>query len=259
MRRLFERTIQWLSLRCGFTIIPERATDYSPETAEIIWRVRGHTMTSPSRIAALCDAVAYVVQQQIPGDIVECGVWRGGSMMAAALTLKRLQAGTRHLRLYDTFEGMSEPADRDRDPSGRSAAEILSVSSKADSVFWAYCPLEEVQRAIASTGYDPQLCHFIKGPVEQTLPAQASEQIALLRLDTDWYRSTYHELTHLYPRLSVGGVLLLDDYGYWQGAREAVDQYIAENRLRLFLHRIDHSGRLAIKIDPTPSPAAKAD
>jgi hypothetical protein len=88
---------------------------------------------------------------------------------------------------------------------------------------------------------------FIKGKVEETIPEQAPAQIALLRLDTDWYESTYHELVHLYPRLSPGGILIIDDYGHWAGARKAVDEYFAEHRLNLFLHRIDYTGRICIK------------
>src|ERR1051325_10354963 len=89
--------------------------------------------------------------------------------------------------------------------------------------------------------------YTLEGTVEETIPAQAPERIALLRLDTDWYESTRHELVHLYPRLVPGGVLIIDDYGHWEGARKAVDEYIAQNNLRLFLNRIDYAGRLAIK------------
>jgi hypothetical protein len=73
------------------------------------------------------------------------------------------------------------------------------------------------------------------------------EQIAVLRLDTDFYESTRHELRHLYPRLVHGGVLIIDDYGHWAGARKAVDEYIAEEGIRLLLNRIDYTGRIAIK------------
>ena len=91
---------------------------------------------------------------------------------------------------------------------------------------------------------------MVPGLVEDTVPSQAPEVIALLRLDTDWYKSTWHELEHLYPRLSVGGVLIIDDYGHWEGARRAVDEFIEAKGLRLFLSRIDYTGRLAIKLDP---------
>ena len=97
------------------------------------------------------------------------------------------------------------------------------------------------------TGYDPARMHFVKGDVLETVPQEAPERIALLRLDTDWYESTRHELDHLYARLSPGGILIIDDYGHWRGARRAVDEFIEKHRLRLFLNRIDYTGRLAIK------------
>jgi O-methyltransferase len=109
--------------------------------------------------------------------------------------------------------------------------------------------LEDVKRVMAATGYEPGKTVFVPGRVEDTIPASAPETIALLRLDTDWYQSTYHELTHLYPRLAVGGVLIIDDYGHWQGARKAVDQYIREQKLKLLLCRIDYTGRVCVKLE----------
>jgi len=82
--------------------------------------------------------------------------------------------------------------------------------------------------------------------VEDTVPKEAPDQISILRLDTDWYESTRHELDHLYPRLSSGGVLLIDDYGYWQGSRQAVDEFIERTGARLLLQRMS-SGRVAVK------------
>lgn len=107
----------------------------------------------------------------------------------------------------------------------------------------------EVERAVYGTGYDREKFHFISGAVEETIPEQSPKEIALLRLDTDWYESTSHELKHLFPRLTVGGVLIVDDYGHWQGARQAVDEYVADNHVRIFLNRIDYTGRIGIKIE----------
>jgi O-methyltransferase len=104
-----------------------------------------------------------------------------------------------------------------------------------------------VRQAVLSTGYDAARLHFVKGKVEDTLPAEAPPQICLLRLDTDWYESTRHELRHLYPRLARGGVLIIDDYGHWQGARQATDEYLAEQRIPLLLNRIDYGARIALK------------
>jgi hypothetical protein len=102
---------------------------------------------------------------------------------------------------------------------------------------------------VLGTGYDREQVVFVRGRVEDTVPARAPQRISLLRLDTDWYGSTYHELVHLYPRLSRGGVLIIDDYGHWQGARRAVDRFLAEHRPRLLLHRIDYTGRIGVKLD----------
>ena len=101
---------------------------------------------------------------------------------------------------------------------------------------------------MASTGYPANQISYVRGPVEQTIPITVPESIALLRLDTDWHASTRHELDYLFPRLVKGGVLIIDDYGHWQGARKAVDDYIAANKLNLLLSRIDYTGRLAVKI-----------
>ena len=220
------------------------------QTAETIRICRRYTMTSAERLAALCDAVRYVAQQRIPGDIVECGVWRGGSMMAVARTLLQVGDAGRNLHLFDTFEGMTDPGDLDVAADGRPARELLRGTERTDpgrDSPWCYAPMAEVDAAMRGTGYDPARIRLVRGRVEETLPRQAPERIALLRLDTDWYESTRHELRHLYPRLSVGGVLIIDDYGHWQGARRAVDEFIAQQAAPLYLHRIDYTGRCAIK------------
>lgn len=203
-------------------------------------------MTSPERLEALIAATEYVVKAPIPGAIVECGVWKGGSMMAAALALMNLTE-RRPLYLYDTFEGMTAPTDADENLYGEPAAALLAREPRAANV-WAYAPLEGVRRSMLSTGYDPALIHFVKGPVEDTIPGTAPDQIAILRLDTDWYESTKHELKHLYPRLTRGGVLILDDYGHWAGARKAVDDYFREEGIFPLLCRIDLQGRLVVKV-----------
>lgn len=204
-------------------------------------------MTSPERVFALRSAVRYIVQNGIPGDIVECGVWKGGSMMAVARTLLELGDRTRVLHLFDTFEGMPAPTASDVDYAGEEAQERLHRSGK-DANVWAIAPLEQVKRAVLSVGYDPDKFRFVQGRVEDTIPGEAPSAISLLRLDTDWYESTRHELVHLFPRLSPGGVLIIDDYGHWQGARRATDEYLAQHRIKLLLNRIDYTGRIGVKL-----------
>ena len=225
-----------------------KLSDFDPAAIKVIDRVQPYTMTSPDRIFALVQAVRYISGAGVPGSIVEAGVWRGGSAMAAAIELMAHGDRSRDLYLYDTYEGMSEPTKEDVDFRGQDAGVQLASSKKStNSQIWAYSPVEEVRRNLLSTGYPADMLHFIKGKVEDTIPGEAPDQIALLRLDTDWYESTKHEMEHLYPRLVSGGVLILDDYGHWQGARQAVDEYMAAHNLHLLLNRIDNTGRIALK------------
>lgn len=228
--------------------VPELPYDFSELEKSVLQQVRPHTMTSPERVAVLVEAVRHVIQAGIPGDFVECGVWKGGSSMAVALAAQSCAADSRDLWLYDTYEGMSAPTDDDVSHDGESAGHQLQTQDiRNPKSVWCYSPLTEVQNNLQSTGYPGDRLHFIKGKVEDTIPGQAPQKIALLRLDTDWYESTRHELVHLYPRLSPGGVLIVDDYGYWKGSRKAVDEYFEQNGPRPLLVRIDATARIAIK------------
>ena len=218
--------------------------DFRKDELEILRQVRPWTMTSPDRIYALIQAVRYVSANNIPGAMVECGVWKGGSMAAIARTLLQLQDVSRELYLFDTFEGMTAPTAKDLDYTGKKASQVLRdvPRDKCDDA-----PLEQVKEVLYGTGYPRERIHFVRGRVEETIPASAPDPIALLRLDTDWYDSTKHELVHLFPRLPKAGVILIDDYGHWQGSREACDEYFAQNRIPILLNRIDCSGRVALK------------
>lgn len=224
--------------------------DFDAFHVEIIKKVRPYTMTSPERLFALIEAVKYVVQNNIPGSFVECGVWKGGSMMAVAETLHQLKVTDRQLYLYDTFAGMPPPTEEDKTFSEETAASMLKKEAgvKQESVVWAYSNLDEVKANIGLIQYPAANIHFVEGDVLKTIPATDPGQIALLRLDTDWYESTRHEMIHLYPKLNRTGVLIIDDYGYWKGSRKAVDEYIAANHVSILLNRIDDTGRSAIKL-----------
>jgi len=208
------------------------------------------TMTSIERMYALHQAVAYLKRAAIPGDFVECGVWRGGSSMLTALSLLELKDSTRTLYLYDTFEGMSRPTEKDVSIKGHAASPRWEERRHGEGSAWCEASIEDVRANLATTGYPGDRLRFIKGKVEDTIPGVIPDKIALLRLDTDWYESTRHEFEHLYPRLEVGGVLIIDDYGHWEGARIAADEYFAAHDIPIFLNRIDYTGRIAIKPGP---------
>jgi hypothetical protein len=224
-----------------------RLRDLSPEMVRTIEQSQLFSMTSPERLAALCMAVEYVVANSVPGAYVECGVWRGGSSMAAAWTYRQLGKENVDLFLFDTFEGMSQPSEEDIHLTTGKQAETLLAASGQNSDVRAYAPLEDVRRNMESTGYPATHLHFIKGMVEDTIPCSAPQQISILRLDTDWYESTKHELTHLFPRISRNGILIIDDYGDWAGARKAVDEYFVAQGMIPFLGRIDGTGRIYVK------------
>ena len=231
----------------GKPVAPDLLEELDPVEKAILWQVEDYTMTSPERIVALIRATRYLVRARAPGAFVECGAWRGGSMMAAALTLLAEHDTSRDLYLFDTFGGMSAPTEKDRDMAGNPAGALLA-SSPARTGIWCYAAFDDVQDNLRGTGYPGDKIHLVKGRVEDTLPHPELSELALVRLDTDWYESTYHELRHLFPALAVGGVLMLDDYGHWQGAREAADRYFAENPWPpVYLHRVDYTCRMAIK------------
>lgn len=240
----------------GYEIVPRNddlPLDFDDERRKIVEAVKPYTLTSPERIFSLCQAVRHLTITDVDGAFVECGVWKGGSMMAACLELLALGDCSRDLFLFDTYEGMTVPDDSiDIDVSGTKASSFLGNGRPKDHAIWeddrgcAVAPLDVVRTALESTGYPSARLNYVVGKVEDTLPASAPAAVALLRLDTDWYSSTRHELIHLFPRVVPGGVVIIDDYGHWMGARKAVDEYLSDNGIKMFLNRIDYSGRLGI-------------
>lgn len=223
---------------------PEPDIDRDVAFLELFAQVRKYSMTDKSAMYALYTAARYLVDSNIPGDFVECGVWRGGSALLAGLVLQHRGIRDRSLYLYDTFEGMSAPTEVDVDMNGHSAAAF--IQTYRDENGWCYASLEDVRAIFQEQRFDFET-RLIKGDVAETLAAARPTKIALLRLDTDWYASTKAELEQLYPRLSVGGVLIVDDYGHWAGARRAVDEYFSRVPAPLLV-RVNYSVRLAIKL-----------
>ncbi len=222
--------------------------DFDAPTREIITKVKPYTMTSLQRLQANIDSIRYVTKAGIEGAVVECGVWKGGSIGAMWLELQRL-GEKREVFLYDTFEGMSAPTEKDRKFSGLDAqGKFDETKLSADSADWCYAGHGEVLANLRAMGVDPTGVHTIQGKVEDTLPTQSPDMpIAVLRLDTDWYESTMAEMEYLYPKLVPGGVLIFDDYNTWEGSREAADEYFAKHNIKPFLHRIDHSAVIMTK------------
>lgn len=227
-------------LKAGFDDLDEQ---FRPLTDS----VKPFTMTSVERMYHLYNAARYLSQAKVAGDMLECGVWRGGSMMLVAKTL--LEAGDtgRTLHLFDTYEGHPKPDSKlDVDMWGnRAVDEWIDLRKTDETSDWARVTIDEVRANMQSTGYPMDKVKLVKGMVEKTAAANVPEKLALLRLDTDWYASAKVSLEVFWPRLVVGGVLIVDDYGHYKGQRKAVDEFFSGNPQ--LLHRIDYSCRAIVK------------
>jgi hypothetical protein len=256
---MLKSALKALADRSGYVLERKRETKEDPiiphgviedRFRRMYEQARPYTMTTAQEMYNLYNATRYVVENDIPGDFVECGVWRGGSAMITALTLLSLPESERRLYLYDTYEGMPDATAEDVTHQDETADQI-KARLKNEQDQWNYASLEEVRENVLSTGFPADRLTLVKGKVEDTIPGTIPDAVSILRLDTDFYESTYHELVHLYPRLARNGVLIVDDYDYWKGSRQATDQYFAENGVRMLLQRMD-VGRIGVKTsDPS--------
>lgn len=224
----------------GYDHLPtDIATD--KDFIELYKKIEAYTMVSPERCYALYQSVNYILNKNIPGDFAECGVWKGGSCMLIAYVLKQAGVTDRKIWLYDTFSGMPSPGEND----GKKEKDEWQKNKLNDNLNnWCLANESEVRQNMKETHYPFQNFYFVKGKVEETIPAHVPGQLSLLRLDTDWYSSTKHELLHLFPLVAKNGILIIDDYGVWQGAKKATDEYFEG---KTYIHRIDSEGRLVIK------------
>jgi O-methyltransferase len=232
----------------------ESFDEYEKEFLDIYKECKPYTMTTIEPMYALYKSVEYIIKNHIPGDFIECGVWRGGSSMLIAKTLLKFNCTDRYIYLFDTFSGMSDPTEVDVNMKGIAASNLLNKYNPEDSnSIWCYATLAEVEANMKQTGYPGSYILFNKGKVEDTLPGfSLRNQLALIRLDTDWYESTKIEMECLFPKLANGGVLIIDDYGHWKGAKKAVDEYISENSIPILLNRVDYTVRIGIKTEVFP-------
>ena len=209
-------------------------------------------MTNEKRMAVICKAVKYITENNVEGDFVECGVWKGGNLILNAKFMELYKIDNKKIYGYDTFEGMSEPNEYDINVDNEIAAELMSNEKKIENNdkknIWCYSSYDYVLKSFnENTNFN--LLNLIKGDVAVTLREKENipKKISLLRLDTDFYDSTKIELEELYPLLSKNGILIIDDYGHWKGAKKAVDEYFKSKNYFPFLNEVDYSCRLFIK------------
>lgn len=210
--------------------------------------IKRNTMVSFERLATLWLQVQHLDKYEIVGDLVECGVWRGGSagMMALAHLYSRPNT-SRHLHLFDSWQGLPEP---DRELDGALAVKYSGGANRGalEPIGQCVAALDEVRQLLErEIGYPAERIHYHVGWFQETLARTQVEKIALLRLDGDWYESTKICLEELYPRVAKGGIIVLDDYGYWSGCRKATDEFIEQLSEPVMLHHIDVDGRYFVK------------
>lgn len=246
-KRLTQSALFSVGLKIDRITFPTELSAEDRAVFNYVWS-NGLTMASPERLFATLLACRHVARSHVEGDFVECGVWRGGNSIVAADVFKRV-AASRSVHLFDTFAGMTSPTAADVSFDGIAAGSIFRRTQANAHSTWCYSSLDEVKDNFRRYNLLTESVRFVQGDVLESLerPDVIPERISVLRLDTDWYASTRKELEVLYPRLSIGGVLIVDDYGHWGGARQAVDEYFAE-RPRPFLQYIDYTGRSGIKM-----------
>jgi hypothetical protein len=163
----------------------------------------------------------------------------------------KLYGSDKKVWMYDTFAGMTQPTDVDTDLQGTKAHDEYNSSQSDGYNRMYYASLNDVKEQFRIRNLLGSNVHFVQGDVAETLNAAQllPKDISVLRLDTDWYESTKVELEILYPKLSTGGFLIVDDYGHWEGSRRAVDEYFKSYKPKPFLQYTDYTGRLIIKTE----------
>jgi len=191
--------------------------------------------------------IDYVVDCKIDGVLVECGV-QSGRIEKIWIDKLKEKNEERDIYMYDTFTGLTEPSERDLGFSEeyRNPQKVLNIwnrynDEKLGVNTWCYCPLEKVISNLLEMNYPFHKLHFIKGDVRKTLLDEKNipDKIAVLRLDTDWYDSTKVELETMWNNLVNGGVIIFDDYYYWRGQQDAVDEFFKGTKYEGQVKRFD--------------------
>lgn len=225
---------------------PSKAPDY-PELNQtlkfLVGNVRrsGATMTSTQNLAFTSWACRQIATRGVDGDFVEVGTWRGGHGIIAHHTFESCQS-KRHIVLADTFDGMLGESDLDRNlRTGLTAAEWMDDFNRGKK--WNPTNQMQVARNLRETGVPDDRFTLLGGDIRKMKIEQFPSKIAILRVDVDWYQPTRSCLELLAPLVSPGGIIIVDDYGSWAGAKQAVDEYLEGSAKISGMFPIDASAR----------------
>ncbi len=234
--------------------------DHEDRAVAAIEKIRPYTMLPVERLITLHQQASHCERIRLPGAFVECGVWKGGSVALMALANLEAGAARRDLHLFDSFTDICEP---DQAVDGERAVREVKAWSKGGGVDGKLAPVAGFYDSMGGAGtlegnkellekvvgYDPKFIHYHVGWFQDTLPKAAAEigEIAILRLDGDWYASTIVCLEHLYDKVVEGGFVIVDDYGAYEGCRKAVDEFRQQKKITAYLHHIDGEARYWIK------------
>jgi O-methyltransferase len=232
----------------------------SAEARQCIEVIQRSTMVTHDALLSLFEQAVFCELNAIPGSFVECGVWKGGCIGLMALVNLKYGSSRRHIHLFDAFQEICEP---DASVDGERAVREAREWSHEPGSSGRLRPLAGVYDRFGGPGtieqnrellehdvcYPAQFLHYHVGWFQDTLPVDAGSvgDIAILRLDGDWYASTKVCLTHLYDRVVKGGFVIIDDYGAYEGCRKAVDEYVGSLSVPVFLSYVTEDCRYWIK------------
>jgi O-methyltransferase len=197
------------------------------------WPVVGHSMAGLKRLRNVAYLTDRAIQENVPGDFIETGVWRGGASAMIRGVLKARGVADRKVFLADSFEGLPPPNDEEFP---------ADIGSKYHTRGRLAVGVEQVKKTFEAYGLMDEQVEFVVGWFKDTLHKLDVERFALLRLDGDMYESTIQAISALYPKLSPGGFIIVDDYGSIKACREAIQDYRAEHGIDDQIYKIDHSG-----------------
>jgi O-methyltransferase len=208
------RSIQGLAARRDLAIV-RRVTDEVRRQGRD-WPTDAETMIGAARLDNIEECIRRVVESAIPGDLIECGTWRGGAAIYMRAVLEACSDHQRVVWVADSFQGLPKP-DLDRYPADR--GDLLQYRDQLA------VGLDEVKANFDRYGFLDERTRFLPGWFEDVLPGAPIDRLALLRIDADMYKSTIEALENLYPKLSVGGYVIIDDHGAMESCRRAVDDF----------------------------------